>query len=49
MRERLPAVPPDEDVRLLAAAGFERVELFYAGFTFRGWVALRPQSPGPAR
>ena len=49
MRERLPAIAPDDDVRLLETAGFERVELFYAGFTFRGWVALRPRSPASAR
>ncbi len=42
MRERLPALPPETDVDLLEQAGFEGVELFYAGFTFRGWVAYRP-------
>ena len=26
------------DVALLQEAGFEAVELFYAGFTFKGWV-----------
>ena len=26
---------------LLRQAGFEGVELFYAGFTFRGWVGYR--------
>ena len=26
---------------LLEQAGFEGIELFYAGFTFRGWVAYR--------
>ena len=24
------------------AAGFDAVELFYAGFTFKGWVAYAP-------
>ncbi|MDH5835226.1 class I SAM-dependent methyltransferase [Luteimonas kalidii] len=42
IRERLPVIAPDDEVRLLAQAGFDRIELFYAGFTFRGWVALRP-------
>jgi tRNA (cmo5U34)-methyltransferase len=26
---------------LLREAGFETVELFYAGFTFKGWVAYQ--------
>ncbi|QZZ37392.1 methyltransferase domain-containing protein [Nitratireductor kimnyeongensis] len=38
MRDRLPALPPEEDEALLYEAGFGDVELFYAGFTFRGWV-----------
>ena len=37
---QLPVLPPDEDEALLRRAGFERVEQFYAGFTFRGWVGL---------
>jgi tRNA (cmo5U34)-methyltransferase len=37
--EKLPILTPEEDERLLRDAGFERVSLFYAGFTFRGWVA----------
>lgn len=37
MRERLPALTPEEDEALLRAAGFTDVGLFYAGFTFRGW------------
>lgn len=37
--ERLPALPPDEDEALLREAGFSDVALFYAAFTFRGWVA----------
>lgn len=39
---RLPALSPEQDVALLHEAGFEQVELFYAGFTFRGWVAYNP-------
>ena len=37
---QLPVLPPDKDEALLRRAGFERVEQFYAGFTFRGWVGL---------
>lgn len=39
---RLPVLSPEQDVSLLQEAGFESVELFYAGFTFRGWVAYAP-------
>lgn len=40
--ERLPLLSPEQDEALLRQAGFEGVELFYAGFTFRGWVGYRP-------
>jgi tRNA (cmo5U34)-methyltransferase len=40
---RLPLLAPEQDVALLRAAGFEAVELFYAGFTFKGWVAYCAQ------
>lgn len=36
---RLPLLSPEQDEALLREAGFENVEQFYAGFTFRGWVA----------
>ncbi len=39
--ERLPALSPEQDEALLRDAGFADVSLFYAGFTFRGWVACR--------
>lgn len=39
---RLPLLTPDEDAALLHDAGFVDVELFYAAFTFRGWVARVP-------
>ena len=39
MKERLPALSPAEDEAVLRDAGFTDVELFYAGFTFKGWVA----------
>lgn len=41
---RLPLLAPEQDVALLQEAGFEAVELFYAGFTFKGWVAIRNKS-----
>ena len=41
MKERLPALSPEADVALLRAAGFSDVELFYAAFTFKGWVGTR--------
>lgn len=40
--EGLPALSPQEDEALLVQAGFENVSLFYAGFTFRGWIAFNP-------
>lgn len=40
--ERLPLLSPEQDVALLQQAGFENVELFYAGFSFKGWVAHAP-------
>ncbi|KJV36723.1 class I SAM-dependent methyltransferase [Luteibacter yeojuensis] len=39
---RLPLLPPEQDEALLHEAGFERIEMFYAAFTFRGWVAYNP-------
>jgi tRNA (cmo5U34)-methyltransferase len=38
---RLPMLSPEQDAALLREAGFDDVELFYAGFTFKGWVASR--------
>jgi tRNA (cmo5U34)-methyltransferase len=38
---RLPTLSPSEDAALLAEAGFTDIQLFYAAFTFRGWVATR--------
>ena len=37
--EKLPFLSPEEDEALLREAGFTGVALFYAAFTFRGWVA----------
>lgn len=39
MKERLPVLSPEQEVSTLHKAGFSQVELFYAAFTFRGWVA----------
>jgi len=39
MAERLPILPAAEDEALLRDAGFTDVSLFYAAFSFRGWVA----------
>jgi tRNA (cmo5U34)-methyltransferase len=39
MASRLPLLSPEAEVGLLEQAGFERPELFYAAFTFKGWVA----------
>lgn len=41
MGERLPVLSPEHDEKLLREAGFVDVALFYAGFTFRGWVAYK--------
>ncbi len=37
--ERLAILSPAQDEALMRDAGFARVELFYAAFAFRGWVA----------
>ena len=37
--ERLPILTPEVEIDLLRAAGFVDPQLFYAAFTFRGWVA----------
>ena len=41
MKERLPALSPEEDEALQRDAGFGGVQLFCAAFTFKGWVAYR--------
>lgn len=35
---RLTILTPEQDEDVLRQAGFSNVSLFYAGFTFRGWV-----------
>ncbi|OON62597.1 methyltransferase [Massilia sp. KIM] len=39
MLGRLPLLAPDEEHTLLGEAGFADIGLFYAAFSFRGWVA----------
>ena len=39
MASRLPILSVDQDEAILREAGFSDVALFYAGFTFHGWVA----------
>ncbi|WP_227978437.1 class I SAM-dependent methyltransferase [Deinococcus terrestris] len=39
--DRLPLLSPEQDEAILREAGFSDVALFYAGFTFRGWVGYR--------
>jgi tRNA (cmo5U34)-methyltransferase len=35
---QLTLLTPEQDEAILREAGFSKVSLFYAGFTFRGWV-----------
>lgn len=37
---QLPILSPEEDEAILRESSFKNVSLFYAGFAFRGWVAL---------
>ena len=39
MASRLPLLSPEAEVDLLEQAGFARHALFYAAFTFKGWIA----------
>lgn len=39
MEKELTMLTPTQDETLLREAGFKNVQLFYVGFTFRGWVA----------
>lgn len=38
---RLPLLAPDQELALLQETGFSEIELFYAAFSFKGWVAYR--------
>jgi tRNA (cmo5U34)-methyltransferase len=35
----LPVLTPEQDEAILRDAGFTHASLFYAAFTWRGWVA----------
>jgi tRNA (cmo5U34)-methyltransferase len=37
--QKLPVISPDDEEAALRTAGFTGITLFYAAFTFRGWVA----------
>jgi tRNA (cmo5U34)-methyltransferase len=39
MAQHLPLLSTQDEERLLRQAGFTNIGLFYAGFSFRGWVA----------
>jgi tRNA (cmo5U34)-methyltransferase len=39
VEQELTILSPSQDEAILREAGFSDVQLFYAGFTFRGWVA----------
>lgn len=41
LKTRLPILSPQQDQALLAEAGFTDIQLFYAAFTFKGWVGYR--------
>ena len=40
---QLPVLSPETDEALMREAGFKGVELFYAGFSFKGWVGYTPR------
>jgi len=42
LKAHLPVLSPEQDADLLREAGFADIELFYAAFTFKGWVAYKP-------
>jgi hypothetical protein len=42
---RLPILSSDEDEALLGQAGSTKVALFYAAFSFRGWIACAKVLP----
>lgn len=42
INSRLTLLPAEQEVAMLKEAGFDNVDLFYAGFTFKGWVAYNP-------
>ncbi|MCX7513041.1 class I SAM-dependent methyltransferase [Frateuria sp. STR12] len=45
MASRLTLLSPEAEAGLLEQAGFDRHDLFYAAFTFKGWVAYAALQP----
>lgn len=43
---QLSILSPDEEEDMMRAAGFTNVSLFYAGLSFRGWLAYAAQKDG---
>lgn len=43
MAQHLPLLSVTEEEAMLQEAGFDDVALFYAGFSFRGWIAVATQ------
>ena len=41
MKEKLPVLAPQADEAVLRDAGFTDIELFYAAFTFKGWICRK--------
>lgn len=41
MKEHLPVISPEQDEPVLREAGFHVDQLFFAAFTFKGWIARR--------
>ncbi|HEV2608798.1 MAG TPA: hypothetical protein VGU61_00920 [Noviherbaspirillum sp.] len=41
MKERLQILLPDDDMAILSDAGFQNIEQFHAGFTFKGWAGYK--------
>lgn len=44
IKEHLPVLSPSEDEAILHDSGFKHVDLFYAAFTFKGWVCHKPDN-----
>lgn len=41
VEEKLTILNPEEDEAMLLEAGFEKIQLFFMGFAFRGWVSYK--------
>ena len=40
----VPALFPNEDETVLRESGFTSIDVFYAAFTFKGWVCNKPKN-----